>query len=219
MQLEEFITFQKYNEKVYAFESGELLKDNNIDYLIEESPARFAPTFVGNALEKEFAIKIKKNDFIKVEKIQEEIILKQLEYVDSDYYLLQFSDQELMEILTNRYEWGQFDFLLAQKLLKERGKEVNPEIVGLLKDQKLKELSKREKSETVWIVAGYISAMLGGLIGIFIGLQLLTYKKTLPNGDVIHVYSESDRKQGLIILSIGIVVIILSVIIKFTELF
>jgi len=137
MAIEEFVTFQKYNDKGYALELGTLLKENNIDYIIEESPARFTPTFVGNELEKEFTIKIKKEDFERTEKIQEEIILKQLDTIDDDYYLLHYTDTELMEIVTNRYEWGQFDFLLAQKLLKERGKEVHPEVVELLANQQI----------------------------------------------------------------------------------
>ncbi len=220
MSTEKFVTFQQHNDKAYALELCNVLKENNIDYLVEESPARFTPTFVGNnELEKEFTIKIHKEDFERAEKIQEDIILQQLDDVDADYYLNHFTDQELMEIVTNRYAWGQFDFLLAQKLLKERGKEINPEVVQLLKNQRLEEMTKSERSQASWIVAGYVSAVLGGIIGVFIALHLITYKKTLPNGDVISVYSDADRKHGLVIFCIAVVVLILSVVSKLMDLF
>jgi len=217
MSTVEFITFQKYNDKAYAFELGVILKENNIEYIIEESPLRFTPTLVANELEKEFTIKIKKDDFLKAEKIQEDIILKQLDSIDEEYYLLHFTDEELIEIVTKRYEWGQFDFLLAQKLLKDRGKEINPEVVELLKKQRLEEMLKPEQSESAWIIAGYIFATLGGLIGLFIGLHLYTHKKTLPNGDVVKAYSESDRKHGIIIVFVGSISLIISLALRFSE--
>lgn len=200
-------------------EVGVLLKENNIDYLIEESPARFNPAFVDNGLEKEFTVKIKKEDFAKAEKIQEKIILDQLDHVDSDYYLFNFSDQELMEILTNRYEWGQFDFLLAQKLLKERGTQVSAEELETLKDEHLSVLAAPEESEKGWIMAGYISVLFGGLIGIVIGWFLYKTKKMLPNGDIIYSYSETDRKHGFIIFSIGIVVFTLGILYRLFTVF
>jgi len=79
-------------------------------------------------------------------------------------------------------------------------------------------MTKPEGSQKVWIIAGYILALLGGLIGLFIGLQLLTYKKTLPNGDIVHVYSELDRKHGLIIIVIGVIMLTFSIVSKFMDL-
>jgi hypothetical protein len=48
---------------------------------------------------------------------------------------------------------------------------------------------------------------LGGFLGVFIGWHLLTYKKTLPNGNRIYAYSGNDRKQGNRILVLGAIFI------------
>jgi hypothetical protein len=55
---------------------------------------------------------------------------------------------------------------------------------------------------------------LGGAIGIAVGLNLWTMKKTLPNGERVYVYAEKDRIQGQIITVVGIVVLLASVYIQ-----
>jgi hypothetical protein len=64
---------------------------------------------------------------------------------------------------------------------------------------------------TTW---GYISAFLGGVIGIAIGLNLWTMKKTLPNGERVYVYNENDRNHGKIMTVVGIIVLLCSVYIQ-----
>jgi hypothetical protein len=56
-----------------------------------------------------------------------------------------------------------------------------------------------------WIIVGYITAFLGGVLGIFIGWHLLSFKKTLPDGQRVYEYDTNARKHGQKILIIGIV--------------
>ena len=205
MTTEEFLTFQKFNDKEALLELETLFNDNNIEYLIEDASANFDPSFANSELSKEFRIKLKKQDFEKADNLLQQISLSQIDSVDKDYYLFNFTDLELMEVITKRDEWGHLDFILAQKILKERGKEIKPEVVELLKKQRLEELAKPEENQKAWIYAGYITAVLGGFLGIFIGWHLSTYKKTLPNGDRVYGYSQSDRKHGNRILIIGVI--------------
>jgi hypothetical protein len=214
MTAKQFVTFQKFNDQIAALELATLLKQNNIEYLLEDYSPNFDVTFANNELTKEFRIKIQKHDFENVDSILQQISLEQIGTVDNDYYLFDFTDEELMEIISKKDEWGSFDFLLAQKLLKERGKEVTPEVVELLKKQRLSALTKPEQSQKSLIIAGYIMAFLGGLLGVFIGWHLLTHKKTLPNGERVFSYSQTDRKHGNRIVIIGGVCFILGSIIK-----
>lgn len=205
MTTEEFLTFQKFNEHEAASELGTLLNENGIEYLLEDCSASFDPSFSNSALGKDFRIKLKKQDFEKADNLLQSISLKQFDSVDKGYYLFDFTDSELMEIITKRDEWGQFDFLFAQKLLKDRGKEIKPEVVELLKKQRIEELAKPEENQKAWIYAGYITAFLSGFLGFFIGWHLSSHKKTLPNGDRVYSYSQSDRKHGNRILIIGVI--------------
>ena len=78
-----------------------------------------------------------------------------------------------------------------------------------IKKQRIIELSKPEEGQNSYIIIGYICAILGGLLGLFIGWHLLTYKKTLPNGSQVYAYSENDRKQGNRIVILGGIFLVL----------
>ncbi len=204
MAEEQYLTFQKFNDQGLATELADLLKENNIDFILDDSSG-FDPAFSNSEVNKEFRVKLKKENFEKANTLLLNISMKQLDNVEKDYYLFDFSNEELIEIVTKPDEWGQFDYLLAQRLLKERGNEIKPELADTLRKQRLQELAKPEESQKSWIFAGYAFALLGGLIGIFIGWHLMTHKKTLPNGDRVYGHSASDRKHGNRIFLLGII--------------
>jgi hypothetical protein len=210
----QFLTYCKFTDKSEATELSELLENNNIEVLLEETSTNFDPVFGNAEFNKEYRIKLKNTDFERADKVQIELSVNQIEAIDKDYYLFAFTDQELIELIAKSDEWGKFDYVLAQKILKDRGKEINNELVGTLKNQRLEELAKPEKRPKAWIVAGYVFAVLGGFIALFIGWDLLSYKKTLPNGDRIYGYSAEDRKHGRNILICGVFFLVLWVIMR-----
>ena len=200
---EEFLIFQKFNSEIQATNFGSLLTKNKIEFLIENISVNFDPILSNNEFGKEYCVKIKKNDFEKANDILREKAKTEINEIQDDYYLFSFSNKELIDVIEKSDEWNKFDVELAHKLLKKRGNEITSEEINELKKQRIIELSKPEQGQTVYIIIGYICAFLGGLLGIFIGWHLLTYKKTLPNGNQIYAYSENDRKQGNRILIIG----------------
>jgi hypothetical protein len=202
---EDFITFQKFNDQYSAKQFGKLLSDQNIKYVLEDNSLSFDPTFANNNFGTEYCIKIKNDDFEKVNILLEEKSEIEISEIDKDYYLLSFSDEELIDVIAKSDEWNKFDVSLAKKLLKERGQEITPLKIEEIKKQRITELSKPEKSQSGYIILGYITALLGGLLGVFVGWHLLTYKKVLPDGNRVYVYSENDRKQGNRILILGLV--------------
>ncbi|MBP1225518.1 hypothetical protein [Flavobacterium sp. 1355] len=202
---EDFITFQKFNDQYSAKQFGKLLSDQNIKYVLEDNSLSFDPTFANNNFGTEYCIKIKNDDFEKVNILLEEKSEIEISEIDKDYYLLSFSDEELIDVIAKSDEWNKFDVSLAKKLLRERGQEITPLKIEEIKKQRITELSKPEKSQSGYIILGYITALLGGLLGVFVGWHLLTYKKVLPDGNRVYVYSENDRKQGNRILVLGLV--------------
>jgi hypothetical protein len=206
---DEFFTFRTFDNKDLALKLCETLNKNKIEHSLEDTSPSLDSNFGNNSFSKEFRVKLKNQDFEKATKLLQDESEVELNNIDKNYYLLSFNDEELIEVITKRDEWNQFDFLLAQKLLKERGKEITPEKIEEIKQKRIEELSKPEASQRPYIIAGYIFAFLGGLLGIFIGWFLSTHKKTLPNGIRVYSYSENDRKQGKRILLIGKVFLIL----------
>lgn len=205
MEKDQYFTFRKFTDKGLATLLVDLLKKNNIDFIVDGA-LTFDPitAFSDSEAGREFSIKLKKENFEKANELLMQSAKEQLEFVDKDYYLFGFTDDELMEIISKPDEWGMFDYLLAQQILKDRGREMNPDIAGDLRKHRMEELARPDKSGRGWIFAGYIFALIGGLLGVFIGWHLMTHKKTLPDGERVYGYSVTDRKHGQRILVLGL---------------
>ena len=212
---ETYLTFQKFNDIELANEIAERLKQSDIDCFVEDNQGKFFdPSFANNSVEPNVVIKLKPDDFLKANQALEDYYQKQLDTVDKDYYLFEFSDAELMDMISKPDEWGNFDYQLAQKILKDRGKEIKPDIIQNLKTQRIDELSSPEKASRLLIIAGYFFIFFGAVIGIIIGWSLYNSKKTLPNGLRVFVYRHEDRMQGSRILLMATIVLVLAIIIR-----
>lgn len=55
-----------------------------------------------------------------------------------------------------------------------------------------------EESATGWLIAAYVFAILGGLLGIIFGMMVAMKKTQLYDGSKIYVYKKSDRTLGII---------------------
>ncbi len=200
-----YFTFQKFSDKAAALELTDILKSHNINSVLEDASPSFDPSFSNNELIKEYRVKLLQKDFEQARQLLLQLSSRELEHIDQNHYLYDFSDEELMDLISKQDEWSALDFLLAQKILKERGHEMPPEIIETIRRERLKELAAPEKNQTGWIIAGYFFALLGGLLGVFIGWYLHYQKKTLPNGSSVYAYSSADRRHGFNILILGIV--------------
>jgi len=214
---ENWIIFRKLNTLIQAQELETLLNENNIKTVLADNIAPVDITFSGNTLLNEYEIKIDASNFEKAEAVLEKDAESLLEKMDQDYYLLSFTDEELYEVLIKSDEWSIFDYKLAQKILTNRGKTIDHEMLASLKKERLNILSKPEENQRPWIIAGYLFSFLGGGIGIVIGYSLWTSKKTLPNGERIYSYNNADRKQGKTIFIIGLIVFPLALIVKILD--
>ena len=203
----QFSVFKKYSSIEQAQEVFTLLNFNEIETKIGNNIPPVDSLLTGQNITPEFEIKIKISDFVKANKILQSIAEHQISQVDDDYYLFSFSDEELYDIILKQDEWNEFDYSLAKKLLSERGKPINEELINSLKKQRLNDLAKPEENQMPWIIAGYIFAFLGGFLGIIIGYVFMTSKKNLPDGQRIYSYNQNDRKQGKMIFYIGILLL------------
>ncbi|MCD0470113.1 hypothetical protein [Flavobacterium sp. JAS] len=213
--IENFIAFRSFPTLNQAKELQLLLNKNNIKTVLGDNIPPLDVNFSGSTLQNQYEIKIDPLDFENAQAILEKDTENLLDTIDRDYYLLSFTNEELYEILLNSDEWNVFDYKLAQKLLTDRGKTIDSEMLTSLKKERLKILAKPEENQKPWIIAGYTFALLGGGIGIVIGYSLWRSKKTLPNGERVYSYNAEDRKNGLRIFLISIIVFPLTFILKF----
>lgn len=206
----EFITYQKFDDIALANALAEQLKIYHINYTIAEESQTANPLFALNKeISFEYAVKINADDFETVNQLLKEAESEEVSEIGKDYYLYSFTDDELTEVIAKADEWSNFDFVLSLKILAERGKKINDDDLANINKKRIEELKAPDQPQNYWIVVGYLFALCGGVLGIFIGWHLSTYKKTLPNGERVFQYIERDRKQGRRMFYLSILVVIL----------
>ncbi|MDD5572124.1 MAG: hypothetical protein PHD97_13315 [Bacteroidales bacterium] len=206
--MQKFITYKRFIETEQVEEIVEILKENNIPYEIEDNTRQAPDIIIGMDTAPKILLKLYPDDFLKANELLSLIADNDLENVDKDYHLFSFENDELLEIITEPDTWCEFDVQLSKKILNDRGIVISSSLEKVMKEKRIKELSKKEDGSSIWTVFGYISAFLGGILGIAIGLSLWKSKRTLPNGERIYVYKDSDRFHGFIITLIGIVMFV-----------
>lgn len=199
------ITYKKYTEVERVEVLTKIFQKNGIEFEVTEDRDSLDSLYGHDHKQKNYYVKINQTDFLKADAILETLSEEELQNVDDSHYLFDFSDQELLEILNKPDEWNEFDYQLAKRILKDRGNEVSSETLQMLKKQRIDDLSKPDESHRVWMYIGYIFALMGGLLGMFVGWHLITFKKTLPDGQRIYGYNESDRRHGNRIFVIGMI--------------
>ena len=201
-----FSEFQKFSEREQAVALYDILNKNGINCVLEEVSGSY---ILGASSSVNYYIKLVPQDFEKARGLLLNQSARQVEFVDKRYYLNSFTDEELMEIVLKEDEWSAFDFLCAQKILKERGTEVSAEFVAKVQKERLAFLAQPEKISRYWILRGYMAALGGGIFAIWSGWHLLRHKKILPNGKRVHSYSYGDRKHGMIMFALGILCLLI----------
>lgn len=211
---EEYLRFKLFPDKQTAEDFAEVLKQNNIDYKIEEDSLVFDASFANHPLAKDYVIAVKQPDFKNASAAYDEYFAKQLNNIPADYYLLQFSDDELLDILAKPDEWGSFDYQLAQELLRERGVTITKEKTDRLKADRYYELARPEGEAVKNILGYYIISILFFPIGWIIGWVWGYSKKQLPDGYKVYAYNEKVRSHGRIIFLIAMLLFVLTVILR-----
>jgi hypothetical protein len=142
-----FQTFQQFNDPGLASAVADKLQAQQIDCVVEKVKPLLEPGFFRNTVEQTIHLKVRVDDLDKAHKALEEYYQRRLQDVEPGYYLLSFTDKELLEILVKPDEWGHFDYVLARALLAERGLEIPDETIGQLKQQRLLQLAREASVE------------------------------------------------------------------------
>jgi len=117
----DFVTFQRFNDKAAALVLTETLKENGIEVELEDVSADFDVSFANNEIDKDFRVKLKPADFERANTLLQQLAENDLAYIEPDYYIFDFSNEELKEIVVKQDEWSSLDFLLAKKNIKGTG--------------------------------------------------------------------------------------------------
>lgn len=205
---EPFVTYKVFNDPEVAKAFATILDEQQVPFRIEEDSYNFDPSYANHPLNKDYRIKLMQKDFVRANEAFAQYFKATLDSIEEDYYLFQFTDQELLEILLKPDEWGDLDYQLAQKILKDRGRPASLDELEEFKKRRIEQLKKPEKTDYSSVILGYVFAIFLSPIGIFLGYMVAYSKKQLPDGQATYVYSDTQRFHGMIILftSIGLTI-------------
>lgn len=213
MSTNQFLTFQKFSNKQDAIILKERLEKDGLETILEDVSASVDVTFSGNTHDNQYLLKIRQNEFELANEILESQAKEHVDKISKDHYLFEFTDEELFELIEKSDEWSKEDYLLAIKILKERGHNLDTTKIDEIKKKRLNDLKKPEKGNVAWLRAGYFFSFAGGIIGLIIGWSHWKSTKIDPTGKRFYVYDEKTRKSGRTIFLIGVLFFIFWIII------
>lgn len=215
MNRESFSLFRKFQSKIEALDLQKLLSTNDINSQIVDNIPVVDITFSNNTSMHVYEVLIDRMNFDKAESLLLSQSEETLQDVDESYFLFDFTNEELVDVIVKKDEWNEYNYLLAKKILSGRGVQIDSNSISELQKERFDQQAKPEKSNKIWLIAGYIFALLGGFIGIIIGYSIWQSKKNLSNGTTVFVYTQNDRKHGQQIFYLGTIILIIYVIFKF----
>lgn len=202
---EEFVTWQRFNNVEDMLPMAEFLQANGIVCQLNDLSANFDVSYANNEFQKDLRIKLRQEDFEKADRLMQDKFSEDLDKLPADYYLFSFTNKELVDIVSKKDEWGIIDFLLAKKLLKERGVQVTDEQLKGLEKDRISELSLPQSASTGYLLAAYFGVITFGLMSGVMGSMLLS-KKALPDGTKVHIYDKSSRDHGVTLCWVSVLI-------------
>jgi len=230
---ESFLTFHIFTDPTTAENFAATLTQKGIEVKVV-----YDSIYPTKGPSSDVRIKIKQDDFPEASKLLESIQKPALVLKPADEsFLLDCTDEELMEIVSKPEEWSYQDVEQAHKILKERGlieephpkpekkkvekikvekpkpvkvekvKPVKVEKVKVVKEPKVKKPRKKIALPKS-LLFSYIISILICPIGLFIGWQMAYSKKTLPDGTEDFANDEVIRSHGERILLISLIILI-----------
>jgi hypothetical protein len=98
-------------------------------------------------------------------------------------------------------------FMEVNQLVSSSIDGITPELLPQEGDkpaQEVVEETRQEHLDWQWILLGYLFSFFA-IVGVFIGLTLITSSKRLRNGERMRIYDEATIRHGRIMLLIGVI--------------
>jgi len=195
-----YLTYSKFYTEAASEELSGFLAKHHIDYIIERDKDVLDKIYIGESLDPMVLLKIKDTDFTIVNDLVKNEFVVDISRVDTSYYLLNFSDNELQDVVNSPAEWNYFDRALAMQLLRQRN-------VPLVETHLVEQLVKYTPTRISMplLLLEYIGSIGFIYVGIVIGLGTLLATKTQPNGRSAKMFDQFTRQHGIALLCIGVV--------------
>jgi hypothetical protein len=211
MEKSTFEYYRSFESKENAKVFTEFLTENEVEFLVDSPEVLIDKSIVGTGFLPKITLKIKSQDFEKVN----ELIAAQVEDTDiaaEGDYLNELNNEELTDILKNPDEWSIEDGIVAKKILAERGITYSDTEISTFKNDKLQQIRVGKKASPLTLILYFLCILVGFYIGIFFtlaGIGMGYYygygTSTDINGKKYFAYDKETQRYGKIILYVGLV--------------
>ncbi|GAB5528032.1 MAG: hypothetical protein Roseis2KO_59040 [Roseivirga sp.] len=124
-------------------------------------------------------------------------------------FMADYTDEELKEIIINQSDYSSVMVDNARSSLLERNPDFDFTETDKAKETKFADRLHQERqglrAQTIGIVAAYIFALLGGIVGLGAGWFIETGKTIAVDGKKYYTYDDYSRRHGARIKWIGII--------------
>lgn len=203
------IVFKTLTNIEEAEKIGEGLAIGGIAYEIESPPQLLDRNFIGEQPMPEHYIKVRPSDFIRAHEIVDELYKNIAATVGKDYYLFDFSDEQILEVANHKNEWGDLNYYIALEILTKRGISYDKQLTNVLEEEAAAIVPHPAKP--IYLALAYIILIISFIFfnpyfsigGLIIGLLLYGASKTLKNGKRVPYYDANSRKNGIAMIVIA----------------
>lgn len=217
--------FQRFSDPALAHALKDKLEGFGINAVVVKDAPLLDEVWVGTSSQQDYYVKIAGADFVKAHTLLEDYYRKEIDSIEPGYYLFEFSTAELQDIISNPQEWGPLDYQLAKKLLNEKGIVIPESKSSILAAEHLEQLSRHSDGSSLKLIGvvfiGYVTLSLismlltqrynfpySSMLILLVGSHLAWGRKTLPNGNQLPLFKETDRKAGKIIFGTGLFLLV-----------
>jgi len=233
--METLLAYRYFADRRAAEETAARLSAQDIPVEIATDYQPLDNQVIGQRFHDPFTLKIPGRCFARADRILEEHTVVDISEVDPGYMLLSFSDEELIEVLKHKDDWGIFNYKLAEALLRERGAAVPEEKIRTFREMERRQKEAPASAGIALLTLGYASALYGtgivtyltgraqrvlilpGVFALGIGWLLAYYKRTLSDGRQVWYFKDAERLQGKIILWLSLSIFAIRMLLLFTD--
>lgn len=200
------VLIREFRDEESLNDTKQLFDGASIPYAVFDSDARFDVTFAYDKSHRTLKLYVPDHFAEKARAICDAEDQAIMERLPKDYYLFNFSNEELKSLIIRPFDWSPLDVSLAKALLKERGE--NPESEELIQQTESAKTAfdSPEKMSGWTLFWGYFFSVLGGWIGIFFVVYILTSKKTSHEGIKMARFDAASKKQAYYMIFIILLV-------------
>ncbi len=127
--------------------------------------------------------------------------------------IAQMSDEGLTDVCMHPADYQEEFIEMAQQELARRGVDISAQTAILNEKMRheMEAIRAGRGGTSDMIMLGFVFAALGGLLGFFFGLNYAFKKRWAPDGKRYYEYNEKTRKQGMLMIGIGLLAVLIAV--------